>query len=184
MWEPWGICFFWGGLGRPNVSKSSEYLKFAKSGKKSKKNKYFFINKLNYYNHSVIILLEGAGLHNKIGRNWCKFSRPKCATSQHDISLETARSLANGPSAGGWGAITRELQRFLSFIVYGNTGGVWGRSLTAGKILFTGRQTWSLYLVLWLCDYNLLLQKEWSWLLFFQTKVKLWMVRQFWLQSA
>ena len=27
-------------------------------------------------------------------------------------------------------------------------GGVCGRSLTAGKILFTGRQTWSLYLVL------------------------------------
>ena len=31
-------------------------------------------------------------------------------------------------------------------------GGVCGWSLTAGKILFTGRQTWSLYLVLWLCD--------------------------------
>ena len=43
---------------------------------------------------------------------------------------------------------------YLSF-VYGSTGGVCGRSLTAGKILFTGRQTCSLYLVLWLCDYNL-----------------------------
>ena len=31
-------------------------------------------------------------------------------------------------------------------------GGVCGRSLTAGKIRFTGRQTCSLYLVLWLCD--------------------------------
>ena len=31
-------------------------------------------------------------------------------------------------------------------------GGVCGRSLMAGKILFTGRQTCSLYLVLWLCD--------------------------------
>ena len=30
-------------------------------------------------------------------------------------------------------------------------GGVCGRSLTAGKILFTGRQSCSLYLVLWLC---------------------------------
>ena len=30
-------------------------------------------------------------------------------------------------------------------------GGVCGRSLTEGKILFTGRQTCSLYLVLWLC---------------------------------
>ena len=32
-------------------------------------------------------------------------------------------------------------------------GGVCGRSLTARKILFTGRQTWSLYLVLWLCGW-------------------------------
>ena len=31
-------------------------------------------------------------------------------------------------------------------------GGVYGRSLTAGKILFTGRQTCFLYLVLWLCE--------------------------------
>ena len=67
-------------------------------------------------------------------------------------SFETARSLANGPIvAGGWGGIPRELQRLLSLIGYGSTGGVCGRSLTAGKILFTGRQTWSLYLVLWLC---------------------------------
>ena len=32
-----------------------------------------------------------------------------------------------------------------------STGGVCGRSLTVGKILFTGRQICSLYLVLWLC---------------------------------
>ena len=32
--------------------------------------------------------------------------------------------------------------------------GVCGRSLTAGKILFTGRQACSLYLVLWLCVMN------------------------------
>ena len=49
--------------------------------------------------------------------------------------------------AGGWG----ELQRLLSLVGYGSTGGVCGRSLTEGKILFTGRQTCSLYLVLWLC---------------------------------
>ena len=52
--------------------------------------------------------------------------------------------------AGGWGGIPRELQRLLSLIGYGSTGGVCGRSLMAGKILFTGRQTCSLYLVLWL----------------------------------
>ena len=51
--------------------------------------------------------------------------------------------------AGGWGGIPRELQRLLSLIGYGSTGGVCGRSLTAVKILFTGRQTRSLYLV---CD--------------------------------
>ena len=33
-------------------------------------------------------------------------------------------------------------------------GGVCGRSLTAGKILFTESQTCSLYLVLWLCGHN------------------------------
>ena len=36
---------------------------------------------------------------------------------------------------------------YLSF-VYCSTGGVCGRSLTAGKILFIGRQTCSLYFVL------------------------------------
>ena len=53
--------------------------------------------------------------------------------------------------AGGWEGIPRELQRLLSLIGYGSTGGVCGRSLTAGKILFSGRQTCSLYLILWLC---------------------------------
>ena len=52
---------------------------------------------------------------------------------------------------GDWGGVPRELQRLLSLIGYGSSGGVCGRSLTAGKILFTGRQTCSLYLVLWLC---------------------------------
>ena len=33
-------------------------------------------------------------------------------------------------------------------------GGVCGRRLMAGKILFTGRQTCSLYLVLWLCEFK------------------------------
>ena len=67
-------------------------------------------------------------------------------------SLEIARSLAIGPIvAGGWGGIPRELQRLLYLIGYGSTGGDCGRSLTVGKILITGKQTYSLYLVLWLC---------------------------------
>ena len=53
--------------------------------------------------------------------------------------------------AGGWGGILREYQRLLSLIGYGSSGGVCGRRLTAGKVLFTGRQICSLYLVLWLC---------------------------------
>ena len=36
--------------------------------------------------HRAIILLERACLHNRIGRNWCKFSRPECAASQHDVT--------------------------------------------------------------------------------------------------
>ena len=36
--------------------------------------------------HRVIILLERAYLHNRIGRNWCKFSRPECATSQSEVT--------------------------------------------------------------------------------------------------
>ena len=67
-------------------------------------------------------------------------------------SLEIARSLVKGPIvAGGWGGVPRKLQRLLSLIGYGSTGGVCGLSLTARKILFIGRQTCSLYLVLWLC---------------------------------
>ena len=41
----------------------------------------------------------------------------------------------------GLRGIPRELQRLLSPIGYGSTGGISGRSLTAGKIIFTGRQT-------------------------------------------
>ena len=54
---------------------------------------------------------------------------------------------------GGWGrsmysAFSENCSgSYLSFSV----GGVCGRSLTEGKILFTGKQTCSLYLVLWLC---------------------------------
>ena len=59
---------------------------------------------------------------------------------RHSVtSIKTVRSLASGPRGSQ-----------LSFI-YGSSSGVSGRSLTAGKILFTGRQKCSLYLVLWLC---------------------------------
>ena len=53
---------------------------------------------------------------------------------------------------------------YLSF-VYGSTGGVCGRSITARKFLFTGRQTCSLYFVLWLSGagrfYTLLGHLDW-----------------------
>ena len=60
-------------------------------------------------------------------------------------SLETARSLAGG---GGGGGVEGEL--LVSYLSL-SKGGVCGRNLTAGKIIFIGRQTSSLYLVLWLC---------------------------------
>ena len=54
---------------------------------------------------------------------------------RHSVtSLGTARLLANGPIVVG---AEGELQRLLSLIGCGSTGGVCGRSLTAGKILFT-----------------------------------------------
>ena len=62
-------------------------------------------------------------------------------------SQETARSLANGSSWGD-GCILRFPGIAASPISILSMGGVCGRSLAAGKILFTGRQTCSLYLVL------------------------------------
>ena len=61
---------------------------------------------------------------------------------RHSVtSLETARSLANDSSGGGWGEFPGNCSvSYLSF-VYGSTGGVCGRVLMVGKILFTGRQT-------------------------------------------
>ena len=75
----------------------------------------------------------------------------KITTSQR---VETARSLANDLSIF-WGegevCILRSPGIGASPISLLSMGGVCGRRLTAGKILFTGRQTCSLYLVLWLC---------------------------------
>ena len=71
---------------------------------------------------------------------------------RHSVtSLETARSSANGPSGGlaeEEVCILRSPGIAASPISLLAMGGVCGRSLTAGKILFTGRQTCSLYLVL------------------------------------
>ena len=78
---------------------------------------------------------------------------PTMQNVQHHrvTSLETARSLANGPS---WGGKRGEvcILRFpgiaASPISLLSMGGLCGRSLMGEKILFTGRQTCSLYLVL------------------------------------
>ena len=100
--------------------------------------------------HRVIILNRGSMPRKRTERKWCEFSRPECATSQRD-ALETACSLANGPSWGGGGGARRSSGIAASPISLLSMGGVCGRSLTAGKILFTGGQTCCLYLVLWLC---------------------------------
>ena len=60
-------------------------------------------------------------------------------------SLEIALSLANDPSGGGLRGNSPGIAA--SPISLLSMGGVCGRSLTAGKILFTGRQTCSLYLL-------------------------------------
>ena len=40
------------------------------------------------YDHKVIILLERACLHYRIGRNWCKFARPECVkAASHDSEM-------------------------------------------------------------------------------------------------
>ena len=65
-------------------------------------------------------------------------------------SLETARSVADDPSGGGLRGISPGIAAspISHWLWYGSTGGVYGRSLMEGRILFTGRQTYSLYLVL------------------------------------
>ena len=54
-------------------------------------------------------------------------------------------------------------------------GGVCGRSLTAGKILFTGRQTCSLYLVLWLCgsDASIFVDFRYGWYILYASFIKI-----------
>ena len=80
---------------------------------------------------------------------------PNQNVQRHSVtSLETARSLANGHSWEEGGGAEGEVCNLrspgiaASPISLMSMGGVCGRSLTAGKILYTGRQTCSLYLVL------------------------------------
>ena len=72
---------------------------------------------------------------------------PDRSVQRHSVtSLETARSSAKDPSSGGLRGNSPGIAA--SPIPLLSMGGVCGRSLTAGKILFTGRQTCSLYLIL------------------------------------
>ena len=107
-----------------------------------------------YHSYRVLILNRGSRPRKRTGRNWCKFYDQN--VQRHSVtSLETARSLSNGPSWGGGGGaegevcILRSPGIAASPISLLSMGGVCGRSSTAGKILFTGRQTCSLYLVLY-----------------------------------
>ena len=94
--------------------------------------------------HSVIILNRGSMPHKRTGKSDAIIAdrnvQRHCLTS-----LETARSLANGTS---WGEGDVCVLCFPGIAASMSMEGVCGRSLTAGKILFTGRQTCSLYLVL------------------------------------
>ena len=107
--------------------------------------------------HRVIILNRGNMPRKRTGRKWCNSSRPQCVTPQRDFFRDCA--LSNGSSwEGGLGGgaegevcILHSPGIAASPISLLSMGGVCGRSLTEGIILFTGLQTCSLYLVLWLC---------------------------------
>ena len=94
------------------------------------------------WNHRVIILNRGNMHCKKTGRKWCNSSRPQCATWRHSSMCNAEVCILRSPGIAA------------SPISLLSMGGVCGRSLTAGKILFTGRQTCSLYLALWLCAWN------------------------------
>ena len=78
--------------------------------------------------HRAIILNRGSMPHKRTGWKWCNYSRPQCATSQRDVTKETARSLANGPS---WGGRLREKYVFCVPREFSYLSFVYGRSLWA-----------------------------------------------------
>ena len=103
--------------------------------------------------HRVIILNRGSCLAREREESDANF--PEQNVQRHRVtSLETACSLANGPSlrrgpgAEGEVCILRSPWIAVSPISLLSVGGVYERSLTAGKIFFSGNQTCSLYLVL------------------------------------
>ena len=90
-----------------------------------------------FFKHRVIILIRG--------------SMPRNRTGGITTSLETVRSLANDPSLLREKyvfCVPREWYIVASPISLLSMGGICGRSLTPGKILFGGRQTCSRYLSL------------------------------------
>ena len=74
-------------------------------------------------------------------------SGPECATSQRDVTRD-AHSLGGGGGAEEEVCTLRSPGIAASPISLLSMGGVCGRSLTARKIIFTGRQICTLYLVL------------------------------------
>ena len=84
-----------------------------------------------YSSHRVIILLERACLHKVFSTRMCNVTAWRHSKLRAHWGGVWGRSMY---SAFPWSCSVS----YLSF--------VWGRSLTAGKILFTGRQTCSLYL--------------------------------------
>ena len=111
----------------------------------------------HHFGHRVIILNRGSMPHAREQKeNDANF--PDQDVQRHSMTSHgTERLLVNDPSGGGLRGNSAGNCRvsYLSF-VYGSTGRVCGRSLTVGKILFTGMQTCSLYLVLWHCDFGVM----------------------------
>ena len=110
-----------------------------------------FITKKAKKKRVIVLNIKGACLAREREESDANF--PDQNVQRHCVtSLETARSLVNYPSGEGLRWNSPGIAAFPISLL--SMGGVCGRSLTAGEILFTGRQTCSLVSVLWLCARN------------------------------
>ena len=111
-----------------------------------------------HVNYWVIILNRGSMPRKRKGRKWCNSTTVRNVTAWRHSRLRAhwlmAVVVVGGKGVEGEVCILHSPGIAASPISLLSIGGVCRRSLTAGKILFSGRQTCSLYLVLWLCDAN------------------------------
>ena len=131
-------------------------------------NKYMILNKIRsltsifpknyvYVVHRVLILNRGSMPRKRTGRKWPKTGRKIFPTRMGNVTAwrhQRLRAHWLMSLVGGGGGVTEREACILrspgivaSPISLLSMGGVCERTITAGKILFTGRQTCSLYLL-------------------------------------